>query len=303
MKIYDDILQTVGSTPIVRLSRLVKNCGLEGELLGKIESFNPCGSVKDRVAITMVEEAEKSGKLKTGGVIIEPTSGNTGIGLASVCAVKGYRLILTMPSSMSVERRKLLSALGAEIVLTDASEGMDGAVKMAQKLSNGIENSLLIGQFDNPANPLAHERTTAKEIIADAPNIDCFVSCVGTGGTISGIGKTLKEFNERIEVIAVEPSESPLLSQGVSGAHGIQGIGANFVPAVFDRKIIDRVETVSTAQAIDCAKLLMKTEGFTCGISSGASLFVALKQLKKGKTVLTLLPDGGEKYLSTSLFE
>ncbi len=303
MKIYDDILQTVGSTPIVRLSRLVKKSDLEGELLGKIESFNPCGSVKDRVAIGMIEDAEKSGKLKKGGVIIEPTSGNTGIGLASVCAVKGYRLILTMPASMSVERRKLLTALGAEIVLTDSNEGMDGAVKMAQKLNNDIENSLLIGQFDNPANPLSHERTTAKEIIDDAPNIDCFVATVGTGGTISGIGRALKEFNENIEVIAVEPFESPLLSKGQSGAHGIQGIGANFIPAVLDRKVIDRVETVSTAEAIECAKVLMKTEGFTCGISSGAALFVALKQLKKGKTVLVLLPDGGEKYLSTSLFE
>ena len=306
MKIFSSVLELVGKTPLIKLNALASSLALSGELIVKAESFNPAGSVKDRVGLNMIEDAEKTGRLKKGGCVIEPTSGNTGIGLAMACAVKGYRLILTMPSSMSVERRKILSSLGAEIVLTDASLGMAGAVARAEQLQKEIDGSIIAGQFDNPANPDAHKKSTAQEILADTDGkIDYFVAGVGTGGTLTGVGEVLKKEVPGVKIVAVEPFDSPLLSQGKAGAHKIQGIGANFIPATLNRDIIDEIVTVKTEDAYAYARLLGKKEGFTTGISGGAALYAGVEILRKneGKRVVVLLPDGGEKYLSTDLFE
>ncbi len=305
MKIYPNILSLVGRTPLVRLGALEKELSLSGELIAKVESFNPAGSVKDRVGVNMLEKAEKEGKIREGGCVIEPTSGNTGIGLAMACAVKGYRLILTMPSSMSVERRKLLSALGAEVVLTRAEEGMKGAIEKANELCEQIEGSIIAGQFENEANPDAHRKSTALEIIEDGGEIDYFVAGVGTGGTITGVGEVLKAKFPSVKIVAVEPFDSPLLSKGVSGAHKIQGIGANFIPSTLNRAIVDEVITVKTEDAYAYSRLLGKKEGFTTGISGGAVLFAGAEILRKneGKRVVVLLPDGGDRYLSTELYE
>lgn len=306
MKIYDDITELIGKTPVVRVHRYQKARGLEGELLVKIESFNPNGSAKDRIGVAMLDGAEKDGSLARGGTVIEPTSGNTGIGLAMACAVRGYRLILTMPESMSVERRKILAALGAELVLTPAKEGMNGAVNKANALHAEIPGSIIAGQFVNPANPAVHRATTAKEIMSDLDGkLDYFVAGVGTGGTISGVGEALKPIIPDLKVVAVEPADSPLLSKGVAGSHKLQGIGANFVPAVLDRAIIDDVIAVTTDEAYSSARLLGKTEGFTCGVSGGAALYAGEKILRAhpGARVLVFLPDGGDRYLSTDLYE
>lgn len=306
MKIYDDITELIGKTPVVRVHRYQKARGLEGELLVKIESFNPNGSAKDRIGVAMLDGAEKDGSLARGGTVIEPTSGNTGIGLAMACAVRGYRLILTMPESMSVERRKILAALGAELVLTPAKEGMNGAVNKANALHAEIPGSIIAGQFVNPANPAVHRATTAKEIMSDLDGkLDYFVAGVGTGGTISGVGEALKPIIPDLKVVAVEPADSPLLSKGVAGSHKLQGIGANFVPAVLDRAIIDDVIAVTTDEAYTSARLLGKTEGFTCGVSGGAALYAGEKILRahSGARVLVFLPDGGDRYLSTDLYE
>lgn len=306
MKIYDDITELIGKTPVVRVRRYQKARGLEGELLVKIESFNPNGSAKDRIGVAMLDGAEKDGSLSRGGTVIEPTSGNTGIGLAMACAVRGYRLILTMPESMSVERRKILAALGAELVLTPAKEGMNGAVNKANALHAEIPGSIIAGQFVNPANPAVHRATTAKEIMSDLDGkLDYFVAGVGTGGTISGVGEALKPLIPDLKVVAVEPADSPLLSKGVAGPHKLQGIGANFVPAVLDRAIIDDVIAVTTDEAYSSARLLGKTEGFTCGVSGGAALYAGEKILRAhpGARVLVFLPDGGDRYLSTDLYE
>ncbi len=306
MKIYDDITELIGKTPVVRVHRYQKARGLEGELLVKIESFNPNGSAKDRIGVAMLDGAEKDGSLARGGTVIEPTSGNTGIGLAMACAVRGYRLILTMPESMSVERRKILAALGAELVLTPAKESMNGAVNKANALHAEIPGSIIAGQFVNPANPAVHRATTAKEIMSDLDGkLDYFVAGVGTGGTISGVGEALKPIIPDLKVVAVEPADSPLLSKGVAGSHKLQGIGANFVPAVLDRAIIDDVIAVTTDEAYSSARLLGKTEGFTCGVSGGAALYAGEKILRAhpGARVLVFLPDGGDRYLSTDLYE
>ena len=306
MKIYDDITELIGKTPVVRASRYLKTRELDGELLVKIESFNPNGSAKDRIGIAMLDQAEKDGSLAPGGTVIEPTSGNTGIGLAMACAVRGYRLILTMPESMSVERRKILAALGAELALTPAKDGMNGAVNKANALHAEIPGSIIAGQFVNPANPAVHRATTTKEIMNDLDGkLDYFVAGVGTGGTISGVGEALKPLIPGLKVVAVEPADSPLLSKGVTGPHKLQGIGANFVPAVLDRAVIDEIIAVTTDEAYASARLLGKTEGFTCGVSGGAALFAGEKILRThpGSRVLVFLPDGGDRYLSTDLYE
>lgn len=306
MKIYDDVTALIGKTPVIRASRFAIKAGVNGEFLVKAESFNPCGSAKDRVGFNMLIEAEKSGKLKSGGTVIEPTSGNTGIGLAMACAVRGYKLILTMPESMSAERRKILSALGAKLVLTEAEKGMQGAVEKAKELLASTENAIIPDQFSNPANPEIHEKTTAEEIIADLDGkLDFFVAGVGTGGTISGVGKTLKARVDGVKVIAVEPFDSPLISKGYAGAHKLQGIGTNFLPATLNKSVLDDVIAVKTEEAYFAARLFARTEGFTVGISGGAALFAATEVLKRnpGKRVLVLLPDGGDRYLSTDLYE
>lgn len=302
--IYSSVLELIGKTPMVKLSRFVPFANL----FAKAERFNPAGSVKDRAALYMIEDAEKRGILKPGGIIIEPTSGNTGIGLAAVAALKGYKVILTMPESMSLERRQLLKAYGAEIVLTDATKGMQGAVEKAQELKKQYEGSIVAGQFENPANPRAHYETTGPEIWADLEGkVDIFVAGVGTGGTISGIGKYLKEKNPDVMIVAVEPADSPLLSEGKAGGHKIQGIGANFVPEALDMSVIDKIVTVTAEQAYEAANELAKREGLLCGISSGAAAYVARALAndpeKAGKNVVVLLPDTGERYLSAGVFE
>jgi cysteine synthase A len=303
--IYDDILGTIGRTPVVRLNKLPAPGS--ADVVCKVEAFNPTRSVKDRIALAMIEKAEASGKLAPGGelVIVEPTSGNTGIGLAMVCAVKGYRLVLTMPESMSVERRRLLKALGAELVLTPKQKGMSGAIAAANELCKQRPGSFMPQQFENEANPLVHMRTTALEILEDVPSPDAFVAGVGTGGTITGVGRALRAKGLRTLLVAVEPASSPVLSGGKPGPHGIQGIGAGFVPQVFDQKIIDRVVQVTDEDAKKAARDLAKKEGILCGISSGAAVHASLQiaaELGPGKTVVTLLPDFGERYLSTDLF-
>ena len=306
MKVYNSILELVGNTPLIRLSRLEQKLGLKSNLYAKVESFNPAGSIKDRVAKNIIETAEDSGQLKQGATVIEPTSGNTGIGLALVCLLKGYKVILTMPENMSVERQKLLRAYGAEIVLTDKSLGMKGAIDKANELSKTIENSFIAGQFENQANPETHYKTTAVEIYDSLDgNVDFLVAGVGTGGTLTGIGKYLKEKNNGVSIVAVEPSSSAVLSGEKAGVHGLQGIGAGFVPKTLDTSIYDVVVKVTEDSAYYYANLLAKTEGILAGISSGASLCAAVETAiqVKNKNVVVILPDGGEKYLSTDLYK
>lgn len=308
MKIYNSVSELIGNTPLIRLNNLCDLNGISTAILGKMECFNPASSAKDRIALSMLYEAEKSGKITKGATIIEPTSGNTGIGLASLGTARGYRVILTMPDTMSVERRKLLKAFGAEIILTEGSKGMNGAIEKAKEIANATDNSFIPSQFDNPANPKVHYDTTGPEIWADTDgNVDIFVASVGTGGTLSGTAKYLKEQNRNIRIIAVEPFDSPLLSKGISGPHGIQGIGANFVPDNLDRNIIDEIITVKTDDAMKTAKQIAQTEGILVGISSGATVFAALKlaqqEENKGKTIVAILPDTGERYLSTGMFD
>jgi len=304
--IFSDITKTVGNTPLVRLNKMAK--GLDAEILVKIESFNPLSSVKDRIGVAMIEAAQKAGLLKEDTVIIEPTSGNTGIALAFVCAAKGYKLILTMPETMSMERRHLLSILGAQLVLTEGAKGMKGAIDKAEELAKEHKNSFVPQQFKNPANPEIHRRTTAEEIWRDTDGkIDYVIAGVGTGGTITGIGQVLKEKKPSVKMIAVEPVDSPVLSGGKPGPHKIQGIGAGFVPDVLDRKIIDEIIPVAHENAGEMARRIAKEEGILVGISSGASLWAALEVAKRketaGKTIVAILPDSGERYLSTWLFQ
>ncbi len=304
MNIYKNITELVGATPLVALTKYAPG----SKILAKVEFFNPAGSVKDRAALKMLEDAEQSGRLKPGSVIIEPTSGNTGIGIAAIAAYKGYKVILTMPETMSIERRSLLAAYGAEIVLTEGALGMNGAVAKATELAQKYENSFIPGQFDNPANAQAHYETTGPELWADTEGkIDIFVAGVGTGGTLTGTGRFLKEKNPDIQIVAVEPYDSPLLSEGRAGAHGLQGIGANFVPSLLDREIYDEIITVKTEQAYAAAKKLVASEGLLVGISSGAALHAAQvladRPENAGKTIVALLPDTGERYLSTELFK
>lgn len=308
MRIYKNILELVGHTPLLELSRFSKEYGLKTPLLAKLEAFNPAGSVKDRIAKNMILQAEKEGYLKKGSVIIEPTSGNTGIGLACAAAARGYRIILTMPETMSVERRKLLAAYGAELVLTDGSRGMKGAIEKAAELAESTKNAFVPSQFTNAYNPVAHEESTGPEIWEDTEGqVDLFVAGVGTGGTITGTGRYLKAQNPDIRLVAVEPSDSPVLSGGTPGPHKIQGIGAGFVPDVLDEKIYDEVLPVSLSDAFSAARALAHTEGFLAGISSGAALHAAAQLGKrkenKEKQIVVLLPDTGERYLSTDLFK
>ena len=302
-RVLDNILDTVGNTPMVRLNRVVPEGA--ATVYAKLESFNPMSSVKDRIAKAMIETAERKGKVTKDTTIIEPTSGNTGIGLAMVCAVKGYKLILTMPETMSIERRKLLAALGAQLVLTPGPDGMKGALKKADELAASTPNSFVPQQFENKANPWIHRKTTAKEIVRAVDTIDAFVAGVGTGGTITGVGQVLKRKFPDVKIVAVEPEDSPVLSGGKPGPHKIQGIGAGFVPSVLDTKVYDSIIKVSTKDAVETARALAKMEGLLMGISSGAAAFAALKVAKElgtGKTVVVVLPDTGERYLSTELF-
>ena len=306
-KIYTSADQLIGKTPLLELTHLEKALGLEAKLVAKLEYFNPAGSVKDRIAKAIIEDAEASGRLKEGSVIIEPTSGNTGIGLASVAAAKGYRLIITMPETMSVERRQLIKAYGAELVLTEGSKGMKGAIAKAEELQAEIPNSIIAGQFINPANPKAHKETTGPEIWEDTDGeVDIFVAGVGTGGTVTGVGEYLKSQKASVKVVAVEPADSPVLSKGTAGAHKIQGIGAGFVPEVLNTGVYDEVIPVTNDDAFATGKLLGKNEGVLVGISSGAALWAAIELAKrpenKGKTIVALLPDTGDRYLSTPLF-
>lgn len=306
--IYDDITQTMGGTPLVKLSRFTTEMGLNTEICGKLEFFNPLGSVKDRIGVGMIDALEESGALKPGGTLIEPTSGNTGISLAFVCAARGYNLILTMPDTMSVERRKMLALLGAKLELTDGAKGMKGAINRAEEMVNEIEGAILPQQFENPSNPAIHEITTAEEIWQDTDGkVDVFVSGVGTGGTITGVGKVLKERNPDIRIVAVEPEDSPVLSGGVAGPHKIQGIGAGIVPAVLDVDIIDEVITIGNETSFEMARMLATHEGIPVGISSGAALAAAVEISErpemKGKRIVVILPSFAERYLSTSLFD
>lgn len=308
MKIYHTAAELIGKTPLLELSNTEKELNLNAKLLAKLECFNPAGSVKDRVAYEMITDAEEKGILKEGSVIIEPTSGNTGIGLASVAAAKGYRLIITMPETMSVERRKLIAAYGAELVLTEGSKGMKGAIAKAEELSEEIPNSIVAGQFINPANPTAHRKTTGPEIWEDTDgSVDIFVAGVGTGGTVTGVGEYLKSKNPNIKVVAVEPKDSPVLSEGKAGPHKIQGIGAGFVPEILNTDIYDEIITVASEEAYTASQNLAKREGVLVGISSGAALHAAItlsnREENAGKTIVVLLPDTGDRYLSTELFE
>ncbi len=305
--IYKSASELIGNTPLVEVTNIEKELGLEATVLVKLEYFNPAGSVKDRVALAMIEDAEEKGLLKEGSVIIEPTSGNTGIGLAAIAAAKGYRAILTMPETMSVERRNILKAYGAEIVLTEGAKGMKGAIAKAEELAAEIEGSFIPGQFVNPANSAAHRNTTGPEIWKDTDGkVDIFIAGVGTGGTVTGVGEYLKSQNPDVKVVALEPKDSPVLSEGRAGAHKIQGIGAGFVPDVLNTKIYDEIFTAESADAFEAAKLLAKKEGISVGISSGAALHGAIELAKKpenkGKTIVALLPDSGDRYYSTPLF-
>ena len=307
-KVYDSILDLVGKTPLVELKRIEEKEGLQAKLIAKVESFNPAGSVKDRIAKAMIEDAEAKGLLKEGSVIIEPTSGNTGIGLAAAATVKGYRMILTMPETMSVERRNIVKAYGAEVVLTDGTKGMKGAIEKADELAKEIPNSFVPGQFVNPANPAAHKKTTGPEIWNDTDGqVDAFVAGVGTGGTITGTGEYLKSKNPDVKIIAVEPETSAVLSTGKAGAHKIQGIGAGFVPNTLNTEVYDEIIPVSNEASFEYGKIIAKEEGVLVGISSGAALYAAIEVAKrpefKGKTVVALLPDSGDRYYSTDLFK
>jgi len=306
-KIYKGTLGLIGNTPLVEIANIEKELGLEATILVKLEYFNPAGSVKDRIARAMIEDAEAKGLLKEGSVIIEPTSGNTGIGLAAIAAAKGYRIILTMPETMSVERRNILKAYGAEIVLTEGAKGMKGAIAKADELAKEIPNSFIPGQFVNPANPAVHKATTGPEIWNDTDGkVDIFIAGVGTGGTVTGTGEYLKEKNPAVKVVALEPESSPVLSEGRAGAHKIQGIGAGFVPDVLNTKVYDEVITAPNEKAFETAKLLARREGISVGISSGAALWGAIELAKrpenKGKVIVALLPDSGDRYYSTPLF-
>ena len=306
-KIYKGTLGLIGNTPLVEVVNIEKELGLEATILVKLEYFNPAGSVKDRIAKAMIEDAEAKGQLKPGAVIIEPTSGNTGIGLAAIAAAKGYRIILTMPETMSVERRNILKAYGAEIVLTEGAKGMKGAIAKADELAKEIPNSFIPGQFVNPANPAIHKATTGPEIWNDTDGkVDIFIAGVGTGGTVTGTGEYLKEQNPNVKVVALEPADSPVLSEGRAGAHKIQGIGAGFVPEVLNTKLYNEVFKAESADAFAAAKLLAKKEGISVGISSGAALHGAIELAKrpenKGKVIVALLPDSGDRYYSTPLF-
>lgn len=306
-KVYDSILDLVGKTPLVELKRIEEKEGLQAKLIAKVESFNPAGSVKDRIAKAMIEDAEAKGLLKEGSVIIEPTSGNTGIGLAAAATVKGYRMILTMPETMSVERRNIVKAYGAEVVLTDGTKGMKGAIEKADELAKEIPNSFIAGQFVNPANPATHKKTTGPEIWEDTDGaVDIFVAGVGTGGTITGTGEYLKEKKPEVKIVAVEPASSPVLSEGVSGPHKIQGIGAGFVPETLNTGIYDEIIKVENEDAFETGRYLAAEEAILAGISSGAALYAAIQLAKreenKGKTIVVLLPDNGDRYYSTALF-
>ena len=307
-KIYTSVAQLVGNTPLIELKNLAAKENLHGRILAKLEFLNPAGSVKDRVALSMIEDVERKGTLKSGSVIIEPTSGNTGIGLAAIAAARGYRVIIVMPDSMSMERRLLMTAYGAELVLTPGEQGMQGAIKKAKELAEEIPDSFIPGQFENPANPAAHKAATGPEIWNDTDGqIDMFIAGVGTGGTLTGVGEYLKSKKPDIQILAVEPAASPLLSKGLSGPHGLQGIGANFIPAVLNTEIYDQVITVSEEEAYSAGRLLGRTEGILVGISSGAALSAAIEAAKQpqnsGKTIVVLLPDTGDRYLSTPMFQ
>lgn len=308
MRVFNNITGLIGHTPLVEINRFTEKLGLTARILVKLELFNPAGSVKDRIALSMIEDAEKKGLLKPGSVIIEPTSGNTGIGLASIAASKGYRAVFTMPETMSAERRKLLQAYGAEIVLTEGAKGMKGAIAKAEELARQTPGSFIPGQFVNPANPEAHVRTTGPEIWDDTDGkVDIFVAGVGTGGTVTGTGRYLKSKNPAVRVVAVEPAASPVLTQGKAGPHAIQGIGAGFVPEVLDTKIYDEVIDVTNEDALATGREIARKEGFLVGISSGAALFAAVELARRpenaGKLIVALLPDNGDRYLSTKLFE
>ena len=307
MRIFKTASELIGRTPLLELSNIEKDEKLSANIYAKLELFNPAGSIKDRVAKAMIEDAEEKGLLKKGSVIIEPTSGNTGIGLASVAAAKGYKLIITMPETMSVERRKLIASFGAELVLTDGSKGMNGAIETAEELSREIPNSIVAGQFVNPANPKAHFLTTGPEIWEDTDGkVDILVAGVGTGGTITGIGEYLKSKNPDIKIVGIEPADSPVLSGGKAGAHGLQGIGAGFIPEILNTEIIDEIITVSTNEAYEASRMMAKREGMLVGISSGAALHGALllakREENKEKNIVVILPDTGDRYLSTDLF-
>ncbi len=308
MAIYSNVTELIGKTPLIELNNLEKAEGANAHIIAKLELFNPAGSAKDRIAKAMVEDAEKTGVLKPGATIIEPTSGNTGIGLASVGTAKGYKVILTMPETMSVERRNLVKAYGAQVVLTEGAKGMKGAIAKAEELKNEIDGAVILGQFVNPANPKAHYETTGPEIWADTEgNVDVFVAGVGTGGTLSGVGKYLKEHNPNVKIVAVEPETSPVLSKGTPGAHKIQGIGAGFVPDTLDTSIYDEIIPVPNEAAFEYGNKIAKTEGILVGISSGAAAWAAFQLAKReefaGKNIVVLLPDTGERYLSTALFD
>ncbi|MDD6647841.1 MAG: cysteine synthase A [Firmicutes bacterium] len=303
MRIRNTVTELIGGTPLLRLAKMEKKFGTAGELVAKVEFFNPAGSIKDRVGYNMITDAEKAGRLKPGGTIIEPTSGNTGVGIAMTAAARGYKAIMVMPESMSVERRMLLAAFGAELVLTDKEKGMQGSVEKAQQLAEEIPGSIIAGQFENPANPQAHYETTGPEIWEDTDGqVDVFVATFGTGGTVSGVGKYLKEKNPDIKVVAIEPAASPLITEGKAGPHKIQGIGANFIPEVLDRSVIDEVMTVTDDDALDTMKALAVSEGLLVGVSSGAAVYgaaqVAARPENAGKRIVVILPDTGERYLS-----
>lgn len=306
-KIYKSAAELIGNTPLVEFTNIEKKYGLEAKILAKLEYLNPAGSVKDRIALEMIEEAERSGRLKPGGTILEPTSGNTGIGLAAIAAAKGYKAIIVLPETMSVERRNMIKAYGAELVLTDGSKGMKGAIEKTEELNQEIPGSLIVGQFVSPANPEAHRKKTGPEIWEDtAGEVDLFVAGVGTGGTITGVGEYLKGKKSSIKIVAVEPAASPVLSQGTAGAHKIQGIGAGFVPEVLNTKIYDAITTVENEDAFATAKEIAREEGILVGISSGAALWASLREAEKpenkGKNIVVFLPDSGDRYYSTPLF-